>query len=168
MLSLPGALCRVSTFVFLRHSSQTLKGTALGHGAVQPRIPAWAVAPCAQAFSFLDAVRAAASQPGPWSGRGAVLAALGWGAARCATTGAGSVKGSPSLGGISWLPPGCNAPYVDGRRPQGSFGSTTDTYGDRPRTPHPHALHFMGMTPTAGYRAWASVARSTKIVLRPD
>ena len=122
---------------------------------VNPNTGVWLMRSCPSAFAFLDAVEAAGQQPGPWADQGAVLAALGWDRGdadyRWARPGAGSAFQSRT----SWLPTGWNAPYVDDRRDDDCFNSSAGSYADRPRVPHPHALHFMGMSPVARYRAMA-------------
>lgn len=125
---------------------------------VNPNTGVWLLRSCPQAFAFLDAVEAAGPQPGPWADQGGVLAALGWDRGdenyRWARPGAGS----DFLTGTSWLPPGWNQPYVQGRRDDECFNSHARSYADRPQVVDPHALHFMGMTPEARYRAMAQVA----------
>lgn len=69
----------------------------------------------------------------------------------------GPGDGSRYLAGTSWLPPGWNQPYIDGRRGNESFNSTAASYANRPQVLDPTALHFMGMTPHARYRAMARV-----------
>jgi molybdopterin-biosynthesis enzyme MoeA-like protein len=58
-------------------------------------------------------------------------------------------------GSTSWLPPGWNSPYTGRRSDDDCFNSAAASYADRPRVEAPHALHFMGMTPAARYRAMA-------------
>ncbi|MFP5220626.1 MAG: hypothetical protein ACLGIG_13035 [Actinomycetes bacterium] len=126
---------------------------------VNPNTGVWLMRSCPQAFAFLDGVEQAGPQPGPWADQGAVLAALGWSRGDERYHWSGPGQGSPFLAGTSWLPPGWNAPYLDGRHDGEAFNSAADSYADRPRIAAPHALHFMGMTPTARYRHMAAVAR---------
>ena len=135
---------------------------------VNPNTGVWLMRSCSEAFAFLDAVEAAGPQPGPWSDQGAVLAALGWERGDARYHWAGPGRGSEHLAATSWLPPGWNAPYVDGRTAGESFGSAASSYADRPRIFDPHALHFMGMTPAARYRAMArTVGPRTEPVAAP-
>ena len=138
---------------------------------VNPNTGVWLLRSCPQAFAFLDAVEAAGPQPGPWADQGAVLAALGWDRGdeeyRWARPGAGN----GFLAGTSWLPPGWNQPYLQGRRDDECFNSGAGSYADRPQVLDPHALHFMGMTPEARYQAMEEVAchtsRPPAVRLRP-
>ena len=122
---------------------------------VNPNTGVWLLRSCPAAFAFLDDVEAAGPQPGPWADQGAVLAALGWCRGderyRWARPGAGGVH----LAGTGWLPPGWNQPYTGSRSDAESFNSGAGSYADRPRVDHPHALHFMGMSPAARARAMA-------------
>ena len=133
---------------------------------VNPNTGVWLLRSCPEAFAFLDAVEAAGPQPGPWADQGGVLAALGWDRGderyHWARPGSGNAFGA----GTSWLPCGWNQPWIDGREAADCFNSTASSYADRPRVPHPHALHFMGLSPAARYRAMASMAGSA--ILRPS
>lgn len=134
---------------------------------VNPNTGVWLVRACPQALAFLDAVEAAGPQPGPWSDQGAVLAALGWRRGDERYRWAGPGAGSPFLDATSWLPPGWNAPHLADRAPDEAFGSAADSYADRPVVARPHALHFMGMTPAARYRAMAGVLAASRAVRQP-
>lgn len=125
---------------------------------VNPNTGVWLLRSCPQAFAFLDAVEAAGPQPGPWADQGAVLAALGWDRGDEQYRWARPGPGSAFLASTSWLPPGWNQPYLRGRRADACFNSAAGSYADRPQVHDPHALHFMGMTPDARYRAMAQVA----------
>lgn len=125
---------------------------------INPNTGVWLLRSCPQAVAFLEAVERAGPQPGPWADQGAVLAALGWDRGDENYHWARPGWGSRYLAGTSWLPPGWNQPWVDGRTDAVCFNSAAASYADRPRVPEPHALHFMGMTPAARYRAMASVA----------
>jgi hypothetical protein len=126
---------------------------------VNPNTGVWLLRSCPQALAFLDAVERAGPQPGPWADQGAVLAALGWDRGDENYHWARPGNGSRFLAGTSWLPPGWNQPWVEGRTDADCFNSSAASYADRPRVPQPHALHFMGMSPEARYRAMAAVAR---------
>jgi hypothetical protein len=125
---------------------------------VNPNTGVWLLRSCPQAFAFLDAVEAAGQQPGPWADQGAVLAALGWDRGDERYRWARPGRGNHFQDGTSWLPPGWNQPYLEQRRDDECFNSTASSYADRPSVPDPHALHFMGMSPAARYRAMARVA----------
>jgi hypothetical protein len=125
---------------------------------VNPNTGVWLLRSCPAAFAFLDAVEEAGMQPGPWADQGAVLAALGWDRGDERYCSARPGPGNGFLTGTSWLPPGWNQPWTGPREDGDCFNSTADSYADRPRVPRPHALHFMGMTPAARYRAMAAVA----------
>ncbi|MDV3222980.1 hypothetical protein, partial [Intrasporangium sp.] len=116
---------------------------------VNPNTGVWLLRSCTEAFAFLDAVDAAGPQPGPWADQGAVLAALGWRRGDDRYHWAGPGEGSPFLAGTSWLPPGWNQPYLDGRDPASCYNSSPESYATRPTVASPHALHFMGMTSEA-------------------
>ena len=124
---------------------------------VNPNTGVWLMRSCPEAFAFLDAVEAAGPQPGPWADQGAVLAALGWDRGDESYRWARPGRGSPFLAGTSWLPPAWNQPCLDERRDDDCFNSAAGSYSDRPRVLDPHALHFMGMSPAARYRAMARV-----------
>jgi hypothetical protein len=126
---------------------------------VNPNTGVWLLRSCPEALAFLDAVEQVGPQPGPWADQGAVLAALGWDRGDEKYHWARPGVGSRFLAGTSWLPPGWNQPFVDGRTDADCFNSSAASYADRPRVPEPHALHFMGMSPAARYRAMAEVAR---------
>ena len=124
---------------------------------VNPNTGVWLLRSCPESTAFLDAVEQAGPQPGPWADQGAVLAALGWNRGDRDYHWARPGTGNPFLAGTSWLPPGWNQPWVAGRAADECFNSAADSYADRPTVPRPHALHFMGMSPTARYNAMASV-----------
>jgi len=44
------------------------------------------------------------------------------------------------------------------------FNSSAQSYADRPVVSHPHALHFMGMSPAARYRHMAAVAKTLSVM----
>ena len=123
---------------------------------VNPNTGVWLLRSCAESTAFLDAVEQAGPQPGPWADQGAVLAALGWDRGDEGYHWARPGAGNRFLAGTSWLPPGWNQAWVDGRKTEDCFNSTADSYADRPRVPDPHALHFMGLSPEARYRAMSS------------
>jgi hypothetical protein len=123
---------------------------------INPNTGVWLLRSCPQAFRFLDAVEAAGQQPGPWADQGAVLAALGWERGDERYRWARPGKGGPFLAGTSWLPPGWNQPYLGSRQDAELFGSTAESYEDRPAVSAPHALHFMGMKPVPRYREMAA------------
>ena len=125
---------------------------------VNPNTGVWLLRSCPEAFAFLDAVEAQGRQPGPWADQGAVLAALGWHRGDERYHGARPGPGTVFLRGTSWLPPGWNQPYQGERSAQDAFNSDAASYDDRPAVQAPHALHFMGMTPVARYRAMTAVA----------
>lgn len=113
---------------------------------VNPNTGVWLMRSCPQAFAFLDAVEAAGQQPGPWADQGAVLAALGWNRGDAQYRWAGPGTGTPFMAGTSWLPPGWNQPYLEGRTADSCYNSTPESYATRPTVPFPHAVHFMGMS----------------------
>ena len=125
---------------------------------VNPNTGVWLMRSCPDAFAFLDAVEAAGPQPGPWADQGAVLAALGWDRGDEQYHGAGPGAGTAFLGGTSWLPPGWNQPYLDGRTADSCYNGHADSYVGRPTVPQPHAIHFMGMSPAARHSHMALVA----------
>lgn len=125
---------------------------------VNPNTGVWLLRSCVRAFAFLDEVEARGQQPGPWADQGAVLAALGWERGDLDYRWARPGRGSVHLAGTSWLPGGWNQPYVGERRAEDCFNSQASSYTDRPRVLDPHALHFMGMSPPARYRAMAQAA----------
>lgn len=125
---------------------------------VNPNTGVWLMRSCAQAFDFLDAVEAAGPQPGPWADQGAVLVALGWDRGDERYHWARPGSGGEALAATSWLPPGWNQPYVDGRTAASCYNSEPDSYLTRPTVPYPHAIHFMGMTPAARHAHMARVA----------
>jgi hypothetical protein len=127
---------------------------------VNPNTGVWLLRSCIESTSFLDAVERAGPQPGPWADQGAVLAALGWDRGDLRYHWARPGVGSPFLTGTSWLPPGWNQPWVEGRAAEDCFNSSVESYADRPQVPAPHALHFMGMSPAARHRAMSAVLRS--------
>lgn len=127
---------------------------------VNPNTGVWLMRSCPQAFAFLDAVEAAGPQPGPWADQGAVLAALGWNRGDERYHWARPGPGNDFLTGTSWLPSGWNQPWTTHREDDDCFNSSAGSYADRPLVRRPHALHFMGMTPAARYRAMAAVTES--------
>jgi hypothetical protein len=129
---------------------------------INPNTGVWLLRSCPDAFAFLDAVERAGPQPGPWADQSAVLAALGWDLGDERHHWARPGRGSSFLAGTSWLPVGWNQPWVDGRDESGCYNSSAASYADRPRVPRPHALHFMGLSPAARYRAMATVAGSAE------
>src|SRR3954452_9633856 len=131
---------------------------------VNPNTGVWLLRSCPSAFAFLDAVEAAGRQPGPWADQGAVLAALGWDRGDERYHGARPGRDNDFVAGTSWLPTGWNQPWTGPREIGDCFNSAAASYADRPRVPDPHALHFMGMTPAARYRAMASVSRKVPAV----
>lgn len=76
---------------------------------VNPNTGVWLMRSCPAAFAFLDAVRTAGPQPGPWADQGAVLAALDWDrgderyywAARVAATSSSPARAGSLPAGIS-------------------------------------------------------------------
>jgi hypothetical protein len=130
---------------------------------VNPNTGVWLMRSCPAAFAFLDAVRTAGPQPGPWADQGAVLAALDWDRGDERYYWARPGRGNQFLAGTSWLPPGWNQPYLGGRTDENVFSSSAQSYADRPVVSHPHALHFMGMTPAARYRHMAAVAKTLSV-----
>src|SRR6266508_2488042 len=71
---------------------------------------------------------------------------------------------STGTAGTSWLPPGWNQPYLDGRTDEDGYNSSARSYADRPVVSHPHALHFMGLSPAARYRHMAAVAKTLPLL----
>ena len=130
---------------------------------VNPNTGVWLMRSCPQAFAFLDAVEAIGPQPGPWADQGGVLAALGWDRGDEDYRWARPGRGNDFLTGTSWLPPGWNSPHLQGRRDDECFNSAADSYADRPQVGAPHALHFMGMSPAARYRAMAAFASKAAV-----
>jgi hypothetical protein len=65
------------------------------------------------------------------------------------------------------LPTGWNQPWTGPREDGECFNSSAASYADRPRVPRPNALHFMGMTPAARYRAMAMVSAGTPVPRAP-
>jgi hypothetical protein len=119
---------------------------------INPNTGVWLLRAHPSAVAFLDHVEAAGPQPGPWADQGAVLAALGWDRGDRNYHWAKPGLGNHFLAGTSWLPPGWNQPYLDRRDETDLYNGAADSYTDRPAVAHPHALHFMGMTPSARYR----------------
>lgn len=109
------------------------------------------------AFAFLDQVEADGAQPGPWADQGAVVAAFGWDRGDSEYRWAKPGQGNHFLTGTSWLPPGWNQPHLDRQDETELYIGAADSYTDRPGVGHPHALHFMGVTPTARYRRMGAV-----------
>jgi len=129
---------------------------------VNPNTGVWLMRSGPAAFAFLDAVEAAGPQPGPWADQGAVLAALGWDRGDERYHWARPGAGNAFLAGTSWLPVGWNQPYLGGGREDGCYNSSAASYEGRPVVVDPHALHFMGMTPSARYRCMAEVVRAER------
>lgn len=125
---------------------------------VNPNTGVWLLRSCPESFAFLDAVERAGRQPGPWADQGAVLASLGWDRGDERYHWARPGHGNAFSAATSWLPLGWNTPYLQNRRAADCFNSMADSYADRPRVDHPHALHFMGMSPPARYASMAAVA----------
>lgn len=125
---------------------------------INPNTGVWLMRSCPAAFAFLDAIEAAGPQPGPWADQGAVLAALGWNRGDDRYQWARPGPGNPFLHTTSWLPPGWNQPHLTDRAEGNLYNSNAASYRDRPTVTAPHALHFMGMTPTVRHRAMAQVA----------
>ncbi len=128
---------------------------------VNPNTGVWLLRSTPAAFGFLDAVSAAGPQPGPWADQGAVLAALGWDRGDGEYHWARPGSGTPFLAGTSWLPPAWNEPYLGRRDDRELYNGSLRSYDGRPTTGRPHALHFMGMTPTARHEHMRAVARTT-------
>ncbi len=120
------------------------------------------------ALDFLDQVERLGPQPGPWADQGAVLAALGWDRGDESYAWARPGRGSPYQTRTSWLPPGWNQPYVDGRAAEDCFNSSAVSYADRPTIAAPHALHFMGLTPQARYRHMSAQSALTTTIVADD
>jgi len=131
---------------------------------VNPNTGVWLLRSCPAAFAFLDAVTTAGRQPGPWADQGAVLAALDWDRGDQQYWWARPGRGNQFLAGTSWLPPGWNQPYLDGRTDEDGYNSSARSYADRPVVSHPHALHFMGLSPAARYRHMAAVAKTLPLL----
>jgi hypothetical protein len=127
---------------------------------VNPNTGVWLLRSCPAALAFLDAVRTAGPQPGPWADQGAVLAALDWDRGDERYHWARPGRGNQFLAGTGWLPPGWNQPYLGGRTDENVFNSSAQSYADRPVVSRPHALHFMGMSPAARYRHMTAVAKT--------
>jgi hypothetical protein len=127
---------------------------------LNPNTGVWLMRSCPAAFAFLDAVKVAGPQPGPWADQGAVLAVLGWDRGDDRYRWARPGRGGQFLAGTGWLPPGWNQPYLGGRTDEDLFNSSAQSYTGRPVVSHPHALHFMGMSPAARYRHMAAVAKT--------
>lgn len=125
---------------------------------LNPNTGVWLLRSARRAFSFLDAVLRHGQQPGPWADQGAVLAALGWDRGDESYHWARPGRGSRFMTSTSWLPAAWNQPYQGPRQASDAFNSAADSYADRPVVPAPHALHFMGMTPQARYRAMRATA----------
>lgn len=125
---------------------------------VNPNTGVWVLRSGPAALAFLDAVETLGQQPGPWADQGAVLAALGWDRGDAQYRGAKPGPGNAFLARTSWLPPGWNQPYLGDRDADETYNGVPDSYTDRPSVAHPHALHFMGMTPGARYLRMSQVA----------
>ena len=127
---------------------------------INPNTGVWLMRSCPTAFEFLDAVRTAGPQPGPWADQGAVLTALGWDRGDDSYRWARPGHGSKFLARSSWLPPSWNQPYLGGRVDEDLFNGCAASYHGRPTVADPHAVHFMGMTPAARYRHMSAVTGS--------
>lgn len=148
-------------------SASAFQGLVLEHvpseHRVNPNTGVWLLRSCAESLAFLDQVQEFGQQPGPWADQGAVLRALGWDRGdelyRWAKPGAGSryVKGT------SWLPTGWNQPYQGPRSEADGFNSAASSYADRPAVRRPQALHFMGMTVEARYRAMHAITGRRRV-----
>jgi hypothetical protein len=125
---------------------------------INPNTGVWVLRSHPMTTAFLDAVEAAGPQPGPWADQGAVLAALGWDRGDETYHWARPGRGNRFLTNTSWLPTGWNQPFVTGRLEAELYNGTCNSYTDRPVVAHPHALHFMGMTPSARHRHMAEYA----------
>ena len=127
---------------------------------LNPNTGVWLVRSCPAAVAFLDAVEEAGPQPGPWADQGAVLTALGWHRGDEQYHWARPGLGSTALLATSWLPPGWNQPYLEGRLPENCYNSEPASYVGRPTVREPHAVHFMGMTPAARHEHMSRLAES--------
>jgi hypothetical protein len=127
-----------------------------GEHRINPNTGVWLMRSCPDAFAFLDAVEHAGPQPGPWADQAAVMAALGWDLGDERHHWARPGPGSTFLSRTSWLPVGWNQPWVDGRTSGDCYNSPVESYAERPGVARPHALHFMGLSPVARYRAMAA------------
>jgi hypothetical protein len=125
---------------------------------VNPNTGVWLMRSGPTARAFLDAVESAGPQPGPWADQGAVLVALGWDRGDERYHWAKPGVGNAFMEGTSWLPVSWNQPYL-GDRENSWYNSSSASYEGRPAVADPHALHFMGMTPAARYRAMADAVR---------
>ena len=135
------------------HSFQALALEQVPHEhRINPNTGVWLMRAHPSAVAFLDHVESLGPQPGPWADQGAVLTALGWDRGDPNYHWAKPGLGNHFLAGTSWLPPGWNQPYLDRIDEGGLYNGTADSYIDRPAVAHPHALHFMGMTPIARYQ----------------
>ena len=134
---------------------------------LNPNTGVWLMRSSPMAFEFLDAVDAAGPQPGPWADQGAVLAALGWNRGDSDYRWARPGRGSAFLDHTGWLPAGWNQPHVAGRTRADLFNSSAESYAERPLVASPHALHFMGMTPTARYRHMSAALALVEPVALP-
>lgn len=153
----------ISTHLHPRHFQALALEHVPAEHRVNPNTGVWLMRSCPEAFAFLDAVDEAGPQPGPWADQGGVLSALGWDRGDERYRWARPGRGSHFLAGTSWLPPGWNQPYLHGRDVTDCFNSDAASYADRPQVRDPHALHFMGMSPGARYRAMASVAGAANV-----
>lgn len=128
---------------------------------VNPNTGVWVLRSCPTALAFLQAVEAAGRQPGPWADQGAVLAALGW--RRGDQRYRGARPGAPTAFSrrTSWLPDRWNSPFLGPRRAQDCFSSAPESYVGRSHDIDPSALHFMGLTPAARWRAMSAHAART-------
>jgi len=122
---------------------------------INPNTGVWLLRSCPAAFDFLDAVEKCGLQTGPWADQGAVLAALNWDRGDEQYHWARPGPGNAFTEGTSWLPTGWNQPYLGPRPEDDLYNGTASSYVGRPSVPDPHALHFMGMLPTARYRQMA-------------
>jgi hypothetical protein len=127
---------------------------------VNPNTGVWLMRSCPEAFAFLEQVTETGPQPGPWADQGAVLVALGWDRGDERYHWARPGQGNAALAATSWLPPSWNQPWVHGRTADNSYNSAAHSYLTRPTVPDPHAVHFMGMTPTARHEHMERLAAS--------
>jgi hypothetical protein len=130
---------------------------------INPNTGVWLMRSCPESFAFLDAVEAAGPQPGPWADQGAVLASLGWDRGDANYHWAKPGPGNRYLAGTSWLPIGWNQPYLGDRVDAELYNGSAASYVGRPTVEHPHALHFMGMTPTARYGHMSKVLDADRL-----
>jgi len=155
-------LARVDEDIAIHLHSDHFQALAIEHvpheHRVNPNTGVWLMRSCAQGFAFLDAVEEEGPQPGPWADQGAVLAALGWNRGDDQYHWARPGSGNAFLAATSWLPPGWNQPYLEGRTVESCYNGQAASYIGRPTVRRPHAIHFMGMSPAARHMHMAKVA----------